>query len=172
MQSGSQGWEKGGKARQDANMTNNQPAGNLLIRVSKGASLFSHFSSVSEFEFFQRVGFLTDSQGSSPELELLKVLTLSFAWISRSFLRASTWMWELTWIYAVSFPEILFHRQKQMQFWESSTILRKFSPFFSSGKYSCNCGLQIQILSNGDLLACSRLARSKLDVPGYQLVPS
>ena len=72
MQSGSQGWEKGGKARQDANITNNQPAGNLLIRVSKGASLFSHFSSVGEFEFFQRVGFLTDSQGSSPELELLK----------------------------------------------------------------------------------------------------
>ena len=47
-----------------------------------------------------------------------------------------------------------------------------FFLFFSSGKYSCNCGLQIQILSNGDLLACSRLARSKLDVPGYQLVPS
>ena len=125
MQSGSQGWEKGGKARQDANITNNQPAGNLLIRVSKGASLFSHFSSVGEFEFFQRVGFLTDSQGSSLELESLKVLTLSFAWISRSFLRASTWMWELTWKCAVSFPEILFHRQKQMQFWESSTILRK-----------------------------------------------
>ena len=62
--------------------------------------------------------------------QLLKVLTLSFAWISRSFLRASTWMWELTWKCAVSFPEILFHRQKQMQFWESSTILRKF--FFSS----------------------------------------
>ena len=60
-------------------MTNNQPAGNLLIRVSKGASLFLHFSSVGEFEFFQRVGFLTDSQGSSPELESLKVLTLSFA---------------------------------------------------------------------------------------------
>ena len=154
-------------------MTNNQPAGNLLIRVSKGASLFLHFSSVREFEFFQRLGFLTDSQGSSPELESLKVLTLSFAWISRSFLRASTWMWELTWKCAVSFPEILFHRQKQMQFWKSSTILRKFFfLFFSSGKYSCNCGLQIQILSNGDLLACSRLARSKLDVPGYQLVPS
>ena len=65
MQSRSQGWKKGGKARQDANMTNNKPAGNLLIRVSKGASLFSHFSSVGEFEFFQRVGFLTDSTGPS-----------------------------------------------------------------------------------------------------------
>ena len=30
MQRGSEGWEKGGKAGKDANMTNNQPAGNTF----------------------------------------------------------------------------------------------------------------------------------------------
>ena len=95
MQRGSEGWEKGEKAGQDANMTN-PLLKERLLKITNFA--------VGEFEFFQRVGFLTDSTGSSQTEQLL---TLSFAWISLSFLRASTWMWELTWKSRVNSPKIL-----------------------------------------------------------------
>ena len=52
-----------------------------------------------------------------------------------------------------------------------ATILRiLFVPLFANTVAIDGC--KYKYCLNGNLLACSRLAGSKLDVPGYQLVPS
>ena len=153
---GSEGWEKGGKAGQDANIN---PLENLLnIRQKENHQFCTFQVSRWVFSFSSGLVFWLTQSGSSQT----QGLTFSFAWISRSFLRASTWMWELTW-----------------------AIQSKFSKNTSPGKNRCNAGneynsretflqiqFRVQIMSNGDLLACPSLAGSELDVPCYQLVPS
>ena len=148
---------KGWKSR--AGCKYDQPTNPLLLEHLLKITNFA----VGEFEFFQRVGFLTDSTGSSQTEQLL---TFSFAWISRSFLRASTWMWELTW------------KSKNYSLTKTDAMLEGISTI-SRILFVPLLQIQLQlvvasrnIMVNGNLLACSRLAGSKLDVPCYQLVPS